>query len=81
MLFRNIALSIATVITASNAGTALAFDQAKLDTFNVTNTCKYCDLSEAALAERDLRGANLENANLSGAAVLIRDDAGCAEVV
>jgi uncharacterized protein YjbI with pentapeptide repeats len=46
---------------------ALAFDKAKLDTFLITNACKYCDLSGADLSGRNMRGADLENAQLGEA--------------
>lgn len=55
-----------TTLSLAATGAALAFDQAKLDVFNTTNACRYCDLSGALLNGRDLRGADLEYANLSG---------------
>jgi uncharacterized protein YjbI with pentapeptide repeats len=44
-----------------------AFDAAKFEDFKTTNVCKYCDLSDAPMAGRDMRGADFQNANLSGA--------------
>jgi hypothetical protein len=47
--------------------TAGAFDAAKMEDFKTTNVCKYCDLTDAPLGGRDMRGADFQNANLSGA--------------
>ena len=45
---------------------AKAFDAAKLEDFKTTNVCKYCDLTDAQLSSRDMRGADFQNTNLSG---------------
>ena len=44
-----------------------AFDATKFDDFKTTNVCKYCDLTDAPMSGRDMRGADFQNANLSGA--------------
>ena len=44
-----------------------AFDATKLEDFKTTNVCKYCDLTDAPMSGRDMRGADLQNAILSGA--------------
>ena len=52
-----------------------AFDAGKMDDFKTTNVCKYCDLTQAPLGGRDMRGADFQNANLSGA-VLVKANMG-----
>jgi hypothetical protein len=52
-----------------------AFDAGKMEDFKTTNVCKYCDLSDAPLGGRDMRGADFQNANLSGA-VLVKANMG-----
>ena len=44
-----------------------AADAAKLEIFMTTNSCKYCDLTDANFADKNLRGADFENANIGGA--------------
>ena len=62
------AARLAVVVAASAAAfTAFAADPAKLENLRVTNACKYCDLTDAALSGADLRGADFQNANLAGA--------------
>jgi len=41
-----------------------AFDASKMEDFKTTNVCKYCDLTDAPLSGRDMRGADFQNANL-----------------
>jgi Pentapeptide repeats (8 copies) len=52
---------------ATTPWTAAAFDAGKMEDFKTTNVCKYCDLIDAPLGGRDMRGADFQNANLSGA--------------
>jgi len=62
-------LVVAVVLVLFGLATApaYAFNQADLTKLQSTNQCKDCDLSEAALTNTNLMGADLERANLAGA--------------
>ena len=44
----------ALVLLLVEASSSFAFDKAKLETFFTTNSCKYCDLTEADMSRTTL---------------------------